>query len=164
MSGYGSDEDFNAWMADGGYTTTGASSLSVAQLRQRGADYIDGTYGARFYGEPTGGFEQERAWPRVNAKVHKAAVPSDLIPRSVIIASYFAALHEDNNPGALAVAARATGQVKRKKVDVLETEFFESSGDAAADATIKLSAVEGLLAPFLKSETTGVSFGLWAVG
>jgi len=166
VAGYGSATgtgSFAAWLAETGYTT-GTGDLPVAQLLQRGSDYVDNTYGARFSGEPAGGFDQERAWPRVNAKAGKTPIPADAIPRNVILASYHAALHEGQNPGSLAVAARAQGQIKKKKLDVIETEFFEGSGNAAADATIKLSAVEGLLAPFLISDIPAPAIGLWAVG
>lgn len=150
-------------MAENGYSTV-TGDLSVAQLRQRGSDYIDATYGLRFWGEPAGGVDQERAWPRINATAWKTPLADDVIPRNVIMASYHAALHESANPGSLAVAVSASGAIKREKVDVLEVEYFAGSGDAAADATIKLSAVEGLLAPFLIPEPSGACLGLWAVG
>ena len=164
MAGYGGDTEFETWMADNGYSTSSDGDLTVAQLRQRGSDYIDALYGQRFKGEPAGGIDQERAWPRVNASAWKTPLADDVIPRNVIIASYHAALHESSNPGSLAVAASAVSAVKREKVDVLETEYFEGSGDAAADATIKLSAVEGLLAPFLLPDSNKPGLGLWAVG
>jgi hypothetical protein len=167
VAGYGSDTgagSFTDWIAENGYTTGSDDDLTVAQLRQRGSDYIDALYGQRFRGEPAGGMDQERAWPRVNATFWKAPVPADAIPRNVVLASYHAALHEAQNPGSLAVAATAVGAVKREKIDVLETEYFQGSGDVAADATVRLSAVEGLLAPFLVPEGQGSGLGLWAVG
>lgn len=88
-----------------------------------------------------------------------------MIPKAVERAAYAAAAYEGQNPGKLSVSATNGGALKRKKIDVIEKEFFEGSGDAVADATVRLSAVEGALAPFLKSdETAGVSLGLWAVG
>jgi len=47
------------------------------------------------------------------------------------------------------VATSASRSVKRLKVDVIEKEFFEGSGNAAEDATLRLTDVEGLVAPFL---------------
>jgi hypothetical protein len=167
VAGYGSDTgagSFTDWIAENGYTTGSDDDLTVAQLRQRGSDYIDALYGQRFRGEPAGGIDQERAWPRVNATFWKASVPADAIPRNVVIASYHAALHEAQNPGSLAAAARSSEALKRKKIDTIEREYFEGSGNAAADATIKLSAVEGLLAPFLLPEVAGSGLGVWSVG
>jgi hypothetical protein len=66
MAGYGTDAGFTAWASENGYTLP-AEAPSVEVLRNRGAGYIDGVYGARFSGIPTGGFEQERAWPRTGA-------------------------------------------------------------------------------------------------
>jgi len=145
---YGDDSGLTAWLAANGYTLP-AGAPAPAVLRQRGSAYIDGLYGARFSGVPTDGFAQERAWPRVGAEAHGQAVPSDLVPVAVINASYAAAYQEASKPGSLSVSASQGGALKRKKIDTIEKEYFEGSGDAVADATLKLSAVEGLLAPFL---------------
>lgn len=163
MSGYGSDAEFDAWMAENGYATS-TGDLTVAQLRQRASDYLDGLYGARFRGEPTGGIDQERAWPRIGAMAWKTPLADDVIPRNVILASYHAAIQEATKPGSLAISAANSGALKRKKIDTIEKEYFEGSGSAVTDNTIRLSAVEGLLAPFLIPETAPAGVGLWAVG
>lgn len=66
MAGYGDDAGFEAWLTENGYTLPGGAP-SGEVLRNRGAGYIDGVYGARFSGIPTGGLAQERAWPRAGA-------------------------------------------------------------------------------------------------
>lgn len=147
MAGYGTDEDFTTWAADNGYTVP--ASPSVAVLRQRGSAYLDGLYGPRFVGTPTDGFTQERAWPRTDAEAYGTAIPSDTVPVAIEQASYFAAYQEAVSPGSLAAATSPGRSVKRKKIDVIETEFFEGSGDAVSDATLRLSTVEGLVTPFL---------------
>jgi hypothetical protein len=147
MAGYGDDAKFTAWMASNGYSLPDGG-VAVAVLRQRGSAYIDGLYGSRFSGQPTGGFEQERAWPRVGACAHGQPIPSDVVPVAIEQASYHAAYQEAVKPGSLAIAVTAAGSLKRKKIGPIEKEFFEGSGDAVADGTLKLSAVEGLLAPF----------------
>jgi hypothetical protein len=162
MAGYGDDTDFEAWMADNGYELP-EGALEPAILRQRGSNYIDTLYGARFTGVPTDGVTQERAWPRTGATAFRTALDTDLIPLAVIQASYFAALQEANQPGSLAVVTSAASAVKREKVDVIETEYFAGSGDATADATLRLSSVEGLLAPFLiPASVNGPA--IWAIG
>jgi len=163
VAGYGSDQAFTDWAAENGYVTS-SGDLTVAQLRQRASDYLDGFYGARFRGEPTGGIDQERAWPRINAIAWKTPVADDVIPRNVIIASYHAAIQEATKPGSLAISAANSGALKRKKIDTIEKEYFEGSGNAVTDNTIRLSAVEGLLAPFLIPEDAPAALGLWAVG
>lgn len=163
MAGYGTDEGFTAWLTLNGFSLPGAAP-EPATLRQRGSDYLDGLYEARFIGVRTDPLNQERAWPRTGAVVQKVAIPSDTIPGAIERASYAAALYEAQNPGRLAVSATTAGALKRKKVDVIEKEYFEGTGDAVADATLRLSSVEGLLAPFMRSEGASACFGLWAVG
>lgn len=155
MAGYGDDTGFATWLADNGYALPEAAP-DPAILRQRGSAYLDGLYGAQFSGTPTAGFDQERAWPRTGAEARGASIPDDIIPGAIVRASYAAALHEAHNPGSLSVAASASGAVKREKVASLEVEYFEGSGDAAADATVRLSSVEGLIAPFLRQPEIAV--------
>ena len=163
MAGYGSDETYLSFLSSNGYAApTGV--LTVAQLRQRGSDYIDALYGAQFPGAPVDPFAQERAWGRTGATAYGRAIPEGDIPNNIVLASYHAARHEALNPGSLTVSATQAGAIKKKKIDVIEKEFFEGSGNAAADATVRLSAVEGLVAPFLVAEQTGLTLGLWAVG
>lgn len=147
MAGYGDDQGFTTWAADNGYTVP--ASPAVAVLRQRGSAYLDGLYGPKFTGTPTGGFAQERAWPRTGAEAYGAAVPSDTVPVAIEHASYFAAYQESVTPGSLSVVTSTAGAVKREKIGPIETEYVSGSGDALADATPLLSAVEGLVRPFL---------------
>lgn len=149
MAGYGTDDGFATWLADNGYTLPDAAP-APAILRQRGSSYIDGLYGPRFGGYPTAGFEQERAFPRTGAtfSTYGTSIPGDLIPRQIIEASYAAAYYEATNPDGLSAAVAAAGAVKREKVDVIEVEYFQGNGSALENATVVLSTVEGLLAPF----------------
>lgn len=147
MAGYGTDQGFTTWMADNGLPMP-LSAPTPAVLRQRGSAYIDGLYEARLPGSRAGGFAQERAQPRTGATFNGAAIPSDVIPVAWEHASYFAAYQEAVSPGSLSVAASTSGAVKREKVDTLEVEYVAGSGDAVADAMVRMSAVEGLLAPF----------------
>ena len=150
MAGYGSDTGFQDWLAENGHLLP-EGALASAILRQRGSQYIDGLYGSRFSGQPTEGFAQERAWPRSGAYGHGKSIPTDLIPVAVEQAAYAAAFQEALKPGSLSVSAMNAGVLKRKKIDVLEKEYFEGSGDAVADNTLRLSAVEGLLAPYFSA-------------
>lgn len=147
MAGYGTDDGFTAWLAANGYELP-SGGPAPAILRQRGSDYIDGLYGPRFGGSPTGGYDQERAWPRSGAYFARYAIGEDEVPRAVIQASYAAAYYEATNPGGLSAAVTAAAAVKREKVDVIEVEYFQASGSAIENATVVLSSVEGLLAPF----------------
>lgn len=149
MAGYGDDQGFEDWLTANGHSLP-ESAPAPAVLRQRGSSYVDGLYGSRFVGTPTAGFAQERAWPRTGARVYGAEIPDSTIPSAIIEASYAAAWHEALNPGSLSAAASASGAVKRERIEgAVEVEYFEGSGSALENATVSLSTVEGLLAPFL---------------
>ena len=145
---FGDDAGFTAYLAANGYTLP-AGAPAPAVLRQRGSAYINGTYGPLFAGLPTGGFAQEDSWPRDGGEAYGQTIGSDVTPVAVEHASYYAGYQEALRPGSLTVGTSTARSVKRKKIDVIETEFFEGSGNAVADATVKFSVIEGLLAPFL---------------
>lgn len=155
MAGYGTDQGFTDWLTMNGHVLP-ESAPAPAILRQRGSQYIDGLYGSRFSGQPTGGFTQDRAWPRVGACAHCQTIPSNIIPVAVEHAAYAAAFQDALKPGSLSVTATSAGTLKRKKIDVIEKEYFEGSGDAVADNTLRLSAVEGLLAPYFSAPQIAV--------
>lgn len=148
MAGYGDDTKFTAWLAEQGYALP-AGAAAPAVLRQRGSAYLDGTYEARLSGVRVLGLGQERAFPRIGAEAYCQAIPSGAVPVQWEHASYFAAYQEAIKPGSLSVGVARSGALKRKKIEGLEREFFEGSGDVVADATLRLSAIEGLVAPFL---------------
>lgn len=125
MAGHGTTEGFNGWLSARGHTLPPAAP-SPAILLQRADDYLDAVYGARL--------AKAEAGPALTSALERA--------------TYAAAWQEAQSPNSLSVSATTAGAVKRKKIGPLEKEYFEGSGDALTDATLKLSAVEGLLAPF----------------
>lgn len=161
MAGYGDDSAFAAWMTENGYSLPVGAPTAVV-LRQRGSTYIDGMYGERFPGKPTGGIEQERAWPRTGATIYGTALADSVIPQRVVDASYMAAYLEATSPGSLAVITDPAKRVKRQKVDTIEREFFDH-GDLAPGtiAGPVASIVDGLLAPLLEPAPVGI--GIWVV-
>ncbi|GGF24368.1 hypothetical protein GCM10011321_14690 [Youhaiella tibetensis] len=150
MAGYGDDAGFNAWVSANGYTLP-ESAPAAAVLRERGSAYIDGAYGMRFAGAPTGGFEQERAWPRTGASAYGQAIGDAVVPSLVVAASYVAAWQEASTPGSLSAFGSPATAVKREKVEgAVEVEYQGNSGVwSAVNLAPVLTAVEGLLAPFL---------------
>lgn len=154
MAGYGDDAGFTAWLTENGYTLpVGAPTATV--LRNRGAGYIDGVYGSRFSGIPTGGFAQERAWPRTGAYAYGQPIGDSIVPDAVIKASYAAAWQEASAPGSLSASGSAASQVKREKVEGIEVEYQTNSAEWSASSMVTLlTDVEGLLAPFLAPVVT----------
>lgn len=141
MAAYGSDSGLNDWLASQGYSLPAGSPVA-AVLRQRATDYMDAVYGPRL----------------------KTPLDADDLPANVERALYALAYHEAVNPGSLSASAAPSSAIKRERVGELETEYFAGSGDAALDATVRLSIVEGLMAPFLIQDLTGTAIGVWSVG
>lgn len=151
MAGYGTDDGFTAWAAAAGLSVPAGT---VAAARQRGSVYVDGTYGPRFFGTPTGGVDQEREWPRTGATDRFGTVlASTFIPQRVVHASYEAALQELREPGSLSVVGSNASLVKRERVEgAVEVEYQSSGADTlAAEMTPVMTTIEGLLAPLLRS-------------
>lgn len=152
MAGYSTDEAFTAWLTANGYTLPVGSPIA-AVLRQRGAVYIDGTYGLRFPGTPSGGAAQERAWPRTGATDRWGNVlEASAVPSRVIEASFEAAWAEASSPGSLSASGSTAARVKREKVEgAVEVEYQASSSSSGllADLTPMITTVEGVLAPLL---------------
>ncbi len=159
MAGYGDDAGFSAWLVDNGYTLP-AEAPEPAVLRNRGANVIDSLYGSRFVGEPTGGFAQERAWPRTGAYALGQAIPDDLVPDAVIKASYHAALGAIESTGE-STSIGAADVIKRDKVGDSETEFADLTSAFKWGDDVPISLLDGLLAPFLR---VSLGFGLWSIG
>lgn len=148
MAGYGDDTKYAAWLTLNGYTLP--SGLTAPVQRQRGSAYVDARIVALgVSGYPTGGYLQERAFPRTGATAYGADLPSDAIPVAIETASYFAAYQEGLEPNSLSVAVTASAAIKREKVGPIETEYRDSGSGALFDAIPLLSAVEALLAPFV---------------
>lgn len=164
MAGYGDDTAFAAWLTGVGYALP-VTAPAPAVLRQRGSDYIDAVYGARFIGYPTGGVTQERAWPRTEACWRGGAIDPAAIPVQVVTASYYAAYQEAVSPGSLAALTSSSGAVKREKVGDLEVEYAGAGGSASIKTTAPiLSTVDGLLAPFLTLDPAITPVWMAAIG
>lgn len=163
MAGYGDAGGFTAFLTAGGYSIpTAPPGITADVARQRGSDYIDAVYGARFIGYPTGGVAQERAWPRTNAILPSGPIDPDVIPMAVVTASYYAALQEASQPGSLSVVVGSDGGIKSEQVGNLKVEYAGASGSGSVTTLSPLlSSVDGLLAPFLGPAVDDVSTRLF---
>ncbi|KSV95384.1 MULTISPECIES: DnaT-like ssDNA-binding protein [Sinorhizobium/Ensifer group] len=154
MAGYGDNDGFTAYATAAGYVfPDGTTDAQKTAARQRGSLVID-RYEPRFNGRRSGGYAQERAWPRTGASTYYGeAIPSGEVPVPIINASYEAAFLETTNPGSLSPVVTGTSTVKREKVGQLEVEYATSSStdidDVVALATPVVTTIEGLLWPFL---------------
>lgn len=153
---YGTDEGFTAWLHSQGLTLP-ANALAPAVLRQIGSDYVDAAYEyALQCSHRTGGFTQERAWPRTSHRINGAAVPNDLIPPAWVTASYRAAYLQAIRPGWATGTKDPNRITKREKVDSIEREFFSSEdagGSLAAPGMVSDAVINGLVLPWLCSKS-----------
>lgn len=161
MAGYGTNEGFTAYAEAAGYVfPDGTTEPQKTAARQRGSLFID-RYEPRFSGSRTGGYTQERAWPRTGASTYYGEpIPSDVVPVAIENASYEAAYLELTNPGSLSPVVTGSSTVKREKVGSLEIEYAASSstdiGDIVAMATPVVTAIEGMLWLFMCPVLPGI--------
>ncbi|HEY8386231.1 MAG TPA: DnaT-like ssDNA-binding protein [Porticoccaceae bacterium] len=155
MAGYGSDEEFQAWLASQGFALPPGSPCA-GTLRQIGSDYVDAAYGHLLMcSQKTGGWNQEREWPRRGHRIRGELVPDDLIPQAWINASYRAAYLQATIPGWATNQVTPGRVTKREKVDVIEREFFEADqaggGASTAPGFPSDAVINGLVLPWLCS-------------
>lgn len=145
MAGYGDDNELRLYAEARGIVLPEGS---LGAVRQIGSVYVDGVYGPRFPGQPTGGIEQERAWPRTGATAFGQALSPTLIPRRVVEASYEAAIAEHLAPGSLSIVVTPNKRIVEVKAGSAGVRYSDQ-GDAIEGAVPVLTVVEGLLAPLL---------------
>lgn len=167
MAGYGTDQGFTDWLASYGHTLP-AGAPSPAILRQRGSTYLDATYEGLWTGTRTGGIMQERAWPRAGAVINCATpIADDVIPPSIIEASYRAAWLEGTSPGSTSGSSSVSGKrVKRQKVDVIEKEFFDDGSASAGSGNGAFidPEIDGSMMMFICDQSGDNIAFVWALG
>ncbi|AUR92802.1 head completion adaptor [Vibrio phage 1.177.O._10N.286.45.E10] len=114
----------------------------------KGNVYLNGLC---FYGEPVVGF-QGTSWPRKNVVINNNEYPDDQIPQQAIDAQVVSAAYAAT--GDIYTVVDNDKRVKRKKIDVIETEYFGTeSGSSTGKKTI--TRAEELLAMFTCDGTFG---------
>lgn len=152
MAGYGTDDGFQQWLAAQGLELP-ANAPALAALRQIGSDYVDAAYEHKLQcSRRTGGFQQERAWPRAGHYVNGEPVPDDLVPPAWVNASYRAAYLQAIRPGWATNSKDPNRVTRREKVDSIEREFMTAADGVASAAAPGMSSdavINGLVLPWL---------------
>lgn len=155
MAGYGSDEEFQAWLASQGFVIPPGSPCAET-LRQIGADYVDAAYGHLLMcSQKTGGWEQERQWPRAGHRIGGELLPDDLIPLAWVNASYRAGYLQATNPGWATGTVDPNRITQTEKVDVISRTFFapgDAGGAASAAGMVSDATINGMVIPYLCSK------------
>jgi hypothetical protein len=146
MPGYGTDTGFEDYAVANGYDIPAGT---VAAARLRGSVYLDGHYYQRWPGEPTGGVDQERSWPRKSAADRYGnAIDSTAVPARVVSASYEAALLELGTPGFFSKTfTEADKKVLTKVQSISWTYTGNTKGDRSSSPVS--TVIENILAPIL---------------
>lgn len=122
---YGEIADATAYLAKFGKTTLAglaSDALKEAAMRE-GALFIEQVYGPQLPGERTTG-AQAMEWPREGASYNDGKeIDGDEVPQDYIYATFEAA--ELAAAGETLIdSSDASDNLKRKKIDVLEFEYF----------------------------------------
>lgn len=119
------------------------------QLLVKAMDYL-GSREAELEGERTHPATQALPWPRIGATAYGQELPNDEVPIQAKNAQLAAALESNGND-----LLENTGQnVKREKVDVIETEYF----NGGAQSKGSYPAIDSALEPLLRSGS-----GSWSI-
>lgn len=123
------------------------------------SEWIDNIYGAQFSGQKTGGFDQEREWPRSGAYATVPPAPhlfpDDVTPDRVIKATYEAAWRQASTPGSLQVDY-TPGKYKSVSIDgAISVDYAQFS--QATDIQTQIGIVDSLLWPLLNAAGAGMS-------
>lgn len=150
---YGSEANADAYHTARGNTAWAGSSPAKLAALTRASQYVDGMGQcdgmSLFPGTKTGGRAQLPAWPRTGATDFSgAAILPDEVPIEVEYATYEAALRELVTPGSLSPDYVPATQVKREKVDVLETEYAVPAAGVNPVRPV-VSIVMDMLAPVM---------------
>jgi hypothetical protein len=133
--------------ADAYHLARGNGDWALASVADREAALVRGTMfvdGFRFVGVRAGR-GQGLGWPREGAVDGDGLViGDDEIPAEVREAVCEAALRELADPGVLSGDESAQGAVKRERVDVIETEYFEG-GSAGGRLPVAAKLLAGLV-------------------
>jgi len=121
------------------------------------SEWIDGVYGPSFIGYKTGGFEQEREWPRTAATVTSSTpnftFETDATPDRVVNATYEAAWRQATTPGSL-LADYTPGKYKSVKIEgAISVDYRQF--DNAYEIQVQIGAVDTLLWPLIDEYSGG---------
>lgn len=149
---YGTEDGLIEYAEEKGVTIPdlGAND-SIDGALLRGSMYIDAVYGYRFSGMPVDGIDQDRYWPAEDAEdIYGNAIPSDVVPKRVVQATYEAALLELQNPGSLAVLTSENERIRSIKAGSVAIEYAQSAAfDNISGAYPMYTTIEGLLYPLI---------------
>lgn len=149
---YGSDQGFKDYHLARGRVVP--LTWNVTSIRLVASEWLDGTYGSLWIGTPTGGFTQERQWPRTGATTTTNppyTFPDDEIPEQVVNATYEAGWHQGMKPGSLTVDFNPF-KYKSVSVDGAVAVEYNLAFTSSADLQMQIVTVQRLMAALLRQD------------
>lgn len=157
---YGSADQFVTYHLTRGKTlepTWDVEAIESALLVA--SEWLDNAYDKAWCGYPTGGYEQERKWPRTDAYTntfpsHSFATTD--IPNTVLYATYEAAFRHLTKNGSLQLDF---SPLKYKSVSIdgaISVEYNTALLDAS-DVQITIPIITSLMSPLLSKEKADLS-------
>jgi len=145
--------DFKLYAESQAFDIAAMTDPQLEAALRRGTAAVDAMYRTRFTGVRLTGYTQALEWPRSGGTYRPggAAVPSNIVPVQIRNATAQLAWREAVTPGSTQPDYVATSQVVRKKVDVIEIEYADTtkSDNGGAPNQPMLTLVDGLLWPLL---------------
>ena len=158
--GYGTNEDFQAYIASMGLVLPVGANLDA--LRTVGSAYVDGAYEHRLScSSRAGGFQQLLAWPRASHYLNGKELPQDFIPPGWVQASYRAAYLQATQAGWATNSTDPNRKTKREQVDTIEREYFDAASlVGTADVAAGMPAdgvINGMVSVWLCSKARNLN-------
>lgn len=163
---YGDATNFAAYWEARGIELPGTlddTAINAALLVA--SEWIDGVYGPSFVGHKTGGFTQEREWPRTSAVVQASGVwgeyytfAIDAIPDRVRNAAYEAAYRQAITPGSLQVDYTPSKYTSVTVEGAISVDYAPFTN--ANEIQIQISAIDKLLSPLLNESSSASTSNL----
>jgi hypothetical protein len=157
---YGTVADFKTYHVDRGRVVSDLWDDSVIQSALLiASEWLDDTYDSYWYGYATGGYTQERRWPRSSAYTNNT--PSYVfgineIPQQVINATYEAAFREATSQGSLSVDFTPL-KYKSVRIDgAISVDFAIANG--ASDTQLEIPIISRLMNILIDSSRSSSSY------
>lgn len=160
---YGTAEGFADYQTARGRTIPGTwDDTAIEAALLSASEWLDGIYGPSFIGYKTGGFLQDREWPRTTAVIESAIPPyifaTDEMPERVEQATYEAAFRQLTAPGSLQIDYVPTKYKTVEVIGAIRVDYQQFVN--ATDVQTQISVVETLLWPLIDCGSPSSMSGL----
>ena len=162
MAGYGSAAGFKTYHDERGrdvpphwHDADITAALLVA------SEWLDGAYASLWSGAPTGGYTQERQWPRTGATTNTTPAyefTNSEIPQSVVNATYEAAYRELSTPGSLSVDFTQS-KFNQVRVDGAIQVEYRNDFVSSSEVQLQITSIQNMMSPLVTNTSSSFLSG-----